>query len=150
MNINKHKPVYIALIFAVAFLGAVAASGYSPKYTGSAWQANAAQAKLTTLNARILEDTKTAGWYSKLHLAELFLESLNRTFEYVGDDMPGQSLFNVEERPKLIHAVGSVAHASWVDLGNHNYTGVFAGGCASSYIRLSLALEPRFDKGVTV
>eukprot|EP00760_Papus_ankaliazontas_P004045 PhM_4_TR11681/c2_g1_i3/m.76163 len=150
MNINKHKPVYIALIFAVAFLGAVAASGYSPKYTGSAWQANAGQVKLNTLYGRILEDTKTYGWYSKLHLAELFLESLNRTFEYVGDDMPGQSLFNVEERPKLIHAVGSVAHASWVDLGNHNYTGVFAGGCASSYIRLSLALEPRFDKGVTV
>eukprot|EP00760_Papus_ankaliazontas_P004051 PhM_4_TR11681/c2_g3_i1/m.76169 len=139
--------MHSSLLVLTVLLFAVASEAYSPTYTGSTWQAFASAVKSNTLNSRVLENNKNNGWVSKLHLAELLVESMNRTFDYAGDDMPGQNLFNLEERPKLLFPVGAIAEANWVDLGNHSYTGVFAGGCESIFIRMGLALPPSMDDG---
>jgi hypothetical protein len=120
---------------------AVIAQAYSPKYTGTAWQSQASDNKEDTLYNAVMADTTSNGWYSAVHLAELFIENLNTSFSYVGDDMPGQNLFNLEERPKLIHSVGTVSQIQYIDLGGHNFTGVFK-GCQNGFLRLSLATPP--------
>lgn len=85
-------------------------------------------------------DQTTYGWYSTVHMAELFVEDMNTSFDPNADGMPCQGLANLETRPKLIHSVGLVAEAKWVSTGNHPYTGVFK-GCDNVLIRLSSAKQ---------
>jgi len=41
-------------------------------------------------------DTSPYGWYSVFRMPELFVEDINTSFDFVGDDMPAQGLFNME------------------------------------------------------
>jgi len=54
-------------------------------------------------------DTTPYGWYSALRMGEILIESVVTSFSNVADDMPGQGLFDMEVRPKLIHSVGLVS-----------------------------------------
>jgi hypothetical protein len=126
------------IIFLAAFV--IGTFAYTPKYTGAAWQAKTAEGKTDTLYNRVMENTTPLDFYSA-RIAELLAENVNVTFDYIGDDMPGQNLFNLEERPKLIHTVGSIAQVSYIDYGGHNFTGVFK-GAQNAFIRFSLAKPP--------
>jgi hypothetical protein len=128
-----------SLLLIVAVL--VAVQAYSPTYTGNGWQQQSADNKADTLYNVVMQNTQSNGWFSAVRMAELFMENLNTSFDFVGDDMPGQNLFNVEERPKVIHSVGAIAQAQYVDYGGHNFTGIFK-GCSNAFLRLSLAAKP--------
>jgi len=45
---------------------------------------------------------------------ELFIESMDTSFDFVGDDFPKQGPFNLETRAKLIHSVGSLMVSKYV------------------------------------
>ena len=42
-------------------------------------------------------------------------------------------------RNKTVHAVGNTGKFNWVDLGGHNYTGIFDGGSTNGIVRFSTA-----------
>jgi hypothetical protein len=65
---------------------------------------------------------------------------MNTSFDAEEDDMPSQTL-GLEQRPKVIHTVGSIAKAKWVSVGSHNYTGIFRGS-DNAFLRVSLAKKP--------
>jgi len=90
----------------------------------------------------IAQDKNGLPWYGTFEEAELFVESMNISFDEVRDDMPYQFL-GLEERKKLIHTVGVIAQARFdVTTNASGYTGIFASGCDSAIIRFSLAKPP--------
>lgn len=122
--------------------------GYAPSHTGSDWQALAADEKVRLLHRQILAQKTSQPWYTA-RIAEIFVENLATTFDFVGDDMPSQS-FGLEERPKLIHTVGAIALASF-NITNPicGYTGLFKSGAANAIIRFSMATQPAATGDVT-
>jgi hypothetical protein len=132
-----------ALLLLLCFVVA-SISAYSPTYTGDQWQSEDAQTKLNTLSQNVYANTSSSTWYSVAHLAELFAEDMNISFDFVGDDMPSQFLLSTE-RPKLIHTVGAIAPIQYTPVpGSTQYTGFFR-GTNTGYIRLSLAAPPTSD-----
>jgi len=71
--------------------------------------------------------------------APLFLESMEPTFNGVGDSMPPGKVYGY--RTKLIHGVGVVGKVKLVPKGNTGYTGIFQGN-DHGFVRLSLAASP--------
>jgi hypothetical protein len=116
------------------------ASAYAPSHTGPNWQTQSAAVKGTTLLNQCAANRTPYGWYSTVRIAELFVEDMNTSFDFAGDDMPAQ-LAGLEQRPKVIHSVGLMADAQYVSVGNHNYTGIFK-GCDKVLLRLSVAKKP--------
>jgi len=68
-------------------------------------------------------------------LPNLFRQDMGVTFDRDSDELP-------KGRPKVNHAQGTVTMASWEDLGNHPYTGIYNGGSDKILMRLS---ESNFD-----
>jgi len=123
--------------FLIFFLILSLSSGQT--YFGPTWQNQTALQKDKVLHQVITSNTKPGSFPSTLELAELFLESMQTSFDYVGDDMPSQF---PSRRPKLIHSVGVIIDSKWVPTANATgYTGVFM-GCDNLFVRLSLAREP--------
>jgi len=112
---------------------------FSQTFVGPKWQTQSASLKFSQLNAVITNNT-TPGTYPTLGLSELFLESMQTTFQTVADDMP-QQFGGLQRRPKLIHSVGAIGVASWIAQPDNNYTGVFL-GCRNVIIRFSCATAP--------
>jgi len=108
----------------------------STPFSGPTYQSEIADEKIQDLQTAILQDTNSGPWYS-FQEVELFLESMNVTFDTVADDMPYQFL-GLQRRPKLIHSVGVVARATWRALPSP-FTGVLGSGCKDVIVRLSLA-----------
>jgi len=121
-------------------VGVLGLPQYAPEYTGPEWQAKQCPFKLAALKAEIDKDHTPNGWYS-IRVPEILLERMNMTFDSVMDDMPAQNLFDLEERPKLIHSVGAIATCRFVSNGQHNYTGIFTGS-ETGFIRFSIATKP--------
>uniref|UniRef100_A0A6B2L9D6 Uncharacterized protein n=1 Tax=Arcella intermedia TaxID=1963864 RepID=A0A6B2L9D6_9EUKA len=119
---------------------AVVISGQT--YYGYDWQSKSASDKRQVFDPVIGNDTTPGTFPSDLELPEIFLESMDTSFDWVGDDMPSQWF---SRRPKLIHSVAVIADAKWVPLSNP-YTGVFQ-GCDNLYVRLSLATAPTTGAG---
>jgi len=109
-------------------------------FSGPVYEGEIATQKSSQLHTAVMQSNKTGPWYSFEEL-ELFIESMNVSFENVGDDMPYQFL-GLERRPKLIHSVGVIAMANWVAQPGTPYTGVLGFGCKNLIIRLSLARQP--------
>merc|ERR1711879_1089194 len=101
------------------------------------------------IDSELKKVKKPYGWYSAVHQAELFVEGMDKTFDFTGDDMPDQGLFGAEQRPKLIHSVGVVADAKFVPIGSYNYTGLFR-GADDCFLRFSLATKPTTKPPVTI
>lgn len=135
---------YILVVLSLASL----ALAYSPTYTGDEYQSELAVDKQQQLGSHVYIDADPDGWYT-LRTAEIFLEGMNTSFDFVGDDMPDQSLFDLEKRPKLIHSVGAVCNAQWKSTGDHPYTGVFQGS-NNGFLRFSLAAAPVYDPPNTI
>lgn len=57
--------------------------------------------------------------------------------------MPPGKIYGI--RDKVIHSVGSMGQVSWIDTGNHPYTGLFK-GANKCFARMSLAKEPTKGK----
>uniref|UniRef100_A0A6B2LB55 Catalase core domain-containing protein n=1 Tax=Arcella intermedia TaxID=1963864 RepID=A0A6B2LB55_9EUKA len=72
-----------------------------------------------------------------MEIPKLFLESMDSSFDWVGDDMPDGFL---GRRQKLVHSVGTTVRAKWVATSNP-YTGVFK-GCDNAFVRFSAAAQP--------
>jgi len=121
------------LLFTLIFLISVNAEDYH----GDAWQSQSASTKITKLNSAIQKNKNSAPWPGTWQSAELLAESMDKTFDSVGDDMPTQ-LFNLETRKKLIHSVGAVIDATYVSL-NQTYSGIFRSGCKNVILRFSIA-----------
>jgi len=128
---------------------AVCAFCYDPKLTGAQWQGKSGQEKFQTIDSELKKVKKPYGWYSAVHQAELFVEGMDKTFDFTGDDMPDQGLFGAEQRPKLIHSVGVVADAKFIPIGSYNYTGLFR-GADDCFLRFSLATKPTTKPPVTI
>jgi hypothetical protein len=104
--------------------------------------------KQTTLDTQIDSTPSSTTWYNAAHLAELFLEDMTVTFDFVGDDMPSQFVLSTE-RPKLIHTVGAIAPIEYTPIsGSTPYTGFFR-GTNTAYVRLSLAAPPSGNPGIS-
>jgi hypothetical protein len=125
-------------LFVALFLSLVALSG-AQTFVGPAWQKQFASQKEQQLDRIIKNDTTPGSYPNALQLLELFIESMDVSFDTVADDMPQQLL---DRRPKLIHSIGVIADARWLPVSNNRgYTGVFT-GCDNLYVRLSLAKAP--------
>jgi len=108
-------------------------------YDNSTYQSLFARSKLELLTNAIDEDTTPADWPSTFQLSELFLERMDRSFDFRGDDLPKQGPFDLETRKKLVHSVGCVVKIEFVAV-NNNYSGVFK-GCKNALLRFSLAQQ---------
>jgi len=108
-------------------------------FHGKTWQEKAANVKQAMLWLAITNNSNSGGWPSSFAETELFIESMDTTFDSVSDDMPYQGLFDLQQRPKLIHSVGCVASATFLPNDNRlNYTGLFQ-GAHYGFIRFSTA-----------
>lgn len=92
---------------------------------------------------RIWENCETdqvgKAWLSAFQMPGLFIESMCPSFNVPGDELPLSGTGST--RLKYIHTVGAVGKVKWVDLGGHDYTGIFQ-GATEGIVRLSLAKEP--------
>lgn len=75
-----------------------------------------------------------------LKLNELFLESMNTTFDWVGDVF-NTNFLGFNSRSKPIHTVGAYAKMSFIPVGNHQYTGMYK-GAPHGFVRMSSGTEP--------
>eukprot|EP01123_Difflugia_compressa_P000440 TRINITY_DN1051_c0_g1_i1.p1 TRINITY_DN1051_c0_g1~~TRINITY_DN1051_c0_g1_i1.p1 ORF type:complete len:354 (+),score=62.81 TRINITY_DN1051_c0_g1_i1:28-1062(+) len=112
--------------------------GQTP-FSGPTYQSQSADSKDSELFNTVVNNTQSGPWYSWEDV-ELFIESMNTTFDAIADDMPYQ-FGGIQRRPKLIHSVGVIAKATWQATSNP-FTGVFGKGCKDVLFRLSLARQP--------
>lgn len=91
------------------------------------------------MKANIVMDRSSFGWYNIAHVAAIFTESMDPTFDTPGDSLPKGQIYGT--RAKYIHTVGSIAEVKWESVGNHPYTGLFK-GADNGFARLSFAKEP--------
>jgi len=117
-------------------------------FVGPKYQGQTASAKRNQL-APVLTNDTTPGSFPSLGLGELFVESMDLSFDTVADDMPLQ-FDGWQRRPKLIHSVGALGFATWVPLpNNQSYTGALT-GCKNVIVRFSTAMAPaKGQKGFT-
>ena len=74
---------------------------------------------------KIIEDDSLA---PPVDAEEFFNIDLSHVFDEFGDEL--------DCRLKTVHSQGNVAKAKWVNLGGHDYTGIFKGG-DTGFVRLS-------------
>jgi len=118
------------------------------EFNGPQYESQTRGQKIDQLWHAIESDPENLDWYSALSVAEIFVESMDTTFETLADDMPQQYIGNFFERKKLIHTVGVIARAELkITNTTSGFTGIFATGCDSVLIRLSLAKKPLEEKG---
>jgi hypothetical protein len=110
-------------------------------FHGEEYQKEESSIKAAQLWEALISDQISKSWPNELYQGELFVEPLDKTFDWVGDDMPTQ--FLIQRRPKLVHSVGVVAQARLVITNNtQKYTGIFESGCKHALVRMSLATKP--------
>jgi len=113
------------------------------QYVGPDWQKLSSVQKAGALYKVVVEDQTSMSWPNALQLGELFVESMNRSFDYIADQMPHQGILDLELRRKLVHSVGAVAFGKFVvTASDNNYTGIFRSGANETFIRFSLAANP--------
>jgi len=93
-----------------------------------------------------MADENAGKFPSKLGLLGLFTESMNPTFDIVGDAMQKPHRFS-SHRTKVIHSVGGHAKVTMKAASGHPFTGVFK-GFTEGIVRLSSANKPEFDGGL--
>jgi hypothetical protein len=99
--------------------------------------------KANKLWATIANNTQSLDYYGLFDQSQLFLESMDLSFDTKADDMPKNIFGTFLERKKLIHTVGAVARASITITSNPmKYTGLLSSGCDASLLRFSLAVKP--------
>eukprot|EP01097_Dermamoeba_algensis_P001616 TRINITY_DN1605_c0_g1_i2.p1 TRINITY_DN1605_c0_g1~~TRINITY_DN1605_c0_g1_i2.p1 ORF type:complete len:353 (+),score=93.61 TRINITY_DN1605_c0_g1_i2:76-1134(+) len=117
----------------------IAARILATDFAGPGWQSRNASDKLSVLWSRLTQNTSPGSFPSPLKLLELFVESMDTSFDTIADDLPYQGPFNLQRRSKLIHGVGVHATFKWRNTGNHPYTGLFQSGSNYGIARLSWA-----------
>jgi len=96
----------------------------------------------------ISRDTTSNDWYNTFTMSELFIESMNTSFNTPNDDMPKQFIGDLFTRKKLVHTVGvHLLMKLEMDKGSHNYTGLFKSGVDSAILRFSAAAVPETKAG---
>lgn len=119
------------------FVALFIVGGLSQPFHGSTWQQKQAYEKQQLLWNAITSNESPGPWPSALQLAEIFLESMNPTFDAIQDDLPTQGGFGFN-RVKLIHSVGCTGLGSFVSNGNSPYTGLFT-NASNVILRFSTA-----------
>jgi hypothetical protein len=131
--------------FFVVFAVLVACVYASDKYSGEGWQGQSASAKQDAIWEAVQATARSTGsWPSTLSLLQLFIESMDTTFDTVADDLPMQGLGGLWHRTKLIHSVGAIAKVRWESNDNSTalgYTGIFK-GAENGFVRMSAAKKP--------
>jgi len=112
------------------------------EFNGNAWQSQTAQAKQKALWNAVTQDTSPGSFPSPVGLLQLFIESMDASFDTVADDLPYQGPFGLIRREKLIHGVGAIGQIKWRSVGNHPYTGIFKGS-NYAFARFSWAKAPQ-------
>jgi len=97
---------------------------------------------MNDLRSAIDANKKSAPWPSTLETSALFLESMDTTFDFEGDDFPTQGLIIKTLRKKLIHSVGAVVETRYVSL-NSTYSGLYGSGCSNALLRFSIAVQAK-------
>jgi len=115
-------------------------------FDNSTYQSLPSYIKQSLLLNAIYADTTPADWPNTFQQAELFLEGMEKTFSFAGDDFPKQGLFDLETRKKLIHSQGSVIEVEYISY-SHAYTGIFTSGCKFGLLRFSTASPVNIDGG---
>lgn len=72
---------------------------------------------------------------------EVFLISMDPTFDTLGDVMPKSRNWPHHQRKKYVHSVGTHGKIKFVPQGDQPYTGIFK-GADYGIVRLSLAIAP--------
>ena len=114
-----------------ALLSALAVAEDGKDFNGPEYLSMSAQAKSDKIWARVAESEVSGSW----HFAQTLIISQAPVFDTPGDELPCTSNGC---RVKTIHSQGNVAKIQWVDLGGHNYTGMF-NGSDFGYVRMSTA-----------
>jgi len=133
----KYPGFWFALFVLVALIVA------QTTFSGNSWESQSNSAKFTALWAAVTADTSSGSFPNPLTLLQIFVESMDLTFDTVADDLPYQGPFGISRRVKLIHSVGAIAPLRWRSVGNHPYTGLFTGS-NYAFIRFSWAKAPDF------
>jgi len=104
---------------------------------GDQYQMQSASGKMNYLWGKILENPGIGSFPSAFSLAYIFVESMQPSFDHVGDEMPCG-------RSKLIHGVGTIAKAKFVADKSSPYSGIFKGS-NNMLLRMSHAKAPEKD-----
>ena len=114
-----------------ALLSALAVAKDGKDFNGPEYLRLSAQDKSDKIWARVAESDVSGTW----HFAQTLIIDQAPVFDTSGDELEcGWTGCRV----KTIHAQGNVAKIQWVDLGGHNYTGMFKGS-DFGYVRMSVA-----------
>jgi len=117
-------------------------SATAQDFHGKSYQLQPGSQKSILLMNGVTGNTKSNSYPSKAQQAELFIESMDLSFNTVADDMPKQFL-GLQTRMKLVHSVGAVGVVNWAPVPNRlNYTGIFASGARNAIIRFSSGAQP--------
>ena len=108
-------------------------------YSSAGYLGLSATDKLNHLWSEITHDQTPSSYPSTLGLAEIFVESMEPSFDTKGDAMKPGVLYG--HRTKLIHCVAGHAIVSLNSNGNHPFTGIFK-GANKGIVRLSSAAKP--------
>lgn len=130
--------LFVTIVCSIFISILLSTSVISQTFVGPEWQSQPANTKHNALDQVVTGDTDPGSFPSALGLAELFIESMNTSFDTFADDMPSQF---PSRRPKLIHSVGVIMSAKWQAYPN-SFTGILGTGCSNLYVRLSLAKAP--------
>lgn len=103
------------------------------------WEKSNAEKKLIDTWKKVIED-ETPGSYPVIDFANIFVESVQTTFDNEWDYMPAG-------RKKMIHSVGMVCPVHF-DVTLDKYTGVFQKGTQDAFLRLGSALVVNIAGGV--
>ena len=87
---------------------------YSDYFQQSAW------CKQQQIWTKIIEDDTPGQFFEGLFTMSLFLQNINLTFDFIGDEMP-------PNRVKILHPTGTVSLFRFESWDNHPYTGSFKG-----------------------
>jgi len=132
------KCFLLSFLFSIVF-GQIT---YHGRFAGDAWQNKTAVEKQQSLWNRVLENSQSDE-FSAGKLAELFLESMEPSFDTFRDDLTGMTgPFGYFNRTKVVHTVGAIALCQFHSLNNHPYTGIFTG---SKYAIIRLSTPVAYD-----
>jgi hypothetical protein len=117
--------------FALALFAVVVAAKDGQDFKGDAYIKLSRQEKSDKIWAKVTENSKSGSW----HFTGTLFVGQNEVFDTEGDEF---DCGWTGCRNKTIHSVGNVGKIEWVNLGGHNYTGIFRGADAG-YVRMSSA-----------
>jgi len=132
MSLNQFTPAYAVLLnlnaqpmsFAPQQLQNLRSTHEENYFYSAGYLAQSAQDKQDDLWTNIIADTRSNSWPG-VKLADIFLESMEPTFDWPGDAFQ-ENFLGQPARGKWIHSVGAITKVTLETVSNP-FTGIFKG-----------------------